>query len=324
MKEFCDPAVKPVFCKWIEDQWQICVDSPVADVDIQGSPERVLSRAVIKDTSGRRFLIEKFGLAKRDHRTFVADCVHALHEKGLTQAVEYKKASSGAYLPIFQKAAYQVSDYLDSTGLKQPEYLQSSQMGKSFGLFLTDMSTAARKADTLPSRPVFSIKAYIHDLFARMKIHDQAAYHRFLPILAFLEKSFMRIHDSLLPGFCHGDLHPMNALWNKDEIRAVIDWEFTGVKPEIYDAANLVGCAGFEHPEGLGGPMVMSFLAVVRQNRLYSPISWQHFPEFLLALRFAWLSEWLRKNDTEMVEMEEAYMQLLIDNMQILRKGWNL
>lgn len=121
-----------------------------------------------------------------------------------------------------------------------------------------------------------------------------------------------------------GDLHPLNAIWNGDKIGAVIDWEFTGIKPDIYDAANLVGCAGIEDPNGLGMPMVMSFINRVKANKLYSDQGWQLFPEYMLALRFAWLSEWLRKKDMEMIEMEQAYMRLLMDNMDVLRVGWEM
>ena len=34
-------------------------------------------------------------------------------------------------------------------------------------------------------------------------------------------------------------------------LRALIDWEFAGARPRLYDAANCIGCAGFEHPSGL-------------------------------------------------------------------------
>ena len=42
--------------------------------------------------------------------------------------------------------------------------------------------------------------------------------------------------------FAHGDYHPLNVIWTKAGIAAVIDWEFSGLKPEMYDAAILVGC----------------------------------------------------------------------------------
>lgn len=76
----------------------------------------------------------------------------------------------------------------------------------------------------------------------------------------------MKIHDQLPLSFCHGDLHPLNVIWYQDRIKAVIDWEFTGMNPDIYDAANLVGCAGIENPNGLGMSMVKTFLVALGLN----------------------------------------------------------
>ena len=157
-----------------------------------------------------------------------------------------------------------------------------------------------------------------------MKIYDNSIYKKYLPFLAFLEKEFMDIHDKLPICFCHGDLHPLNVIWNHDQIRAVIDWEFAGMKPDLYDAANLVGCAGIENPDGLGMPMVMTFIKEMQCKDIFSEMTWQFFPEYLLALRFAWLSEWLRRKDKQMLEMEEAYMGILVDNMDVLRQGWGI
>jgi homoserine kinase type II len=44
--------------------------------------------------------------------------------------------------------------------------------------------------------------------------------------------------------------------------------------------------------------------------------------EFIVALRFAWLSEWLRRKDSEMIGLELDYMRLLIDNKNSLQKAW--
>jgi len=45
---------------------------------------------------------------------------------------------------------------------------------------------------------------------------------------------------------------------------------------------------------------------------------------FILAQRFPWLAEWLRKRDTEMVELEIAYLRLLKDNLPVLKESWGL
>jgi len=37
---------------------------------------------------------------------------------------------------------------------------------------------------------------------------------------------------------------------------ALIDWEFCGLRPEMYDAALVVGCLGMEDPRSLTGDLV--------------------------------------------------------------------
>jgi len=313
-----------VFIEWINSQWNIDFHHLCEDVDIQGSPERTIARAVIQDTSGNRFLIESFNREKYQLRLNVAKAVFYLNENGLKKALAYKKSKDGSFLPFYKNHCYQVSDFLDSTGVKQPDYLESPIMGESFSQFLIQLEhSSINITDDLSFEP-FSIKAYIYQLFKQMKIHDTRVYDAFSPVLEFLEKQFMDIHDQLPLSYCHGDLHPLNVIWDGDHIKAVIDWEFTGIKPDIYDVANLVGCAGIENPNGLGMPMVMSFIHQIQEHSLYSDNGWQFLPEYMLALRFAWLSEWLRKKDQEMIEMESAYMNILMKNTDILRLGWKI
>jgi homoserine kinase type II len=44
--------------------------------------------------------------------------------------------------------------------------------------------------------------------------------------------------------------------------------------------------------------------------------------EFVIAARFAWLAEWLRKRDGEMVNLELVYLKLLMDHAEMIRKTW--
>jgi homoserine kinase type II len=157
----------------------------------------------------------------------------------------------------------------------------------------------------------------------QVKNNNPIVHAHYLPFVKFLEIRFIPEHDTIPISFCHGDFHPLNIIWNKNRIKAVIDWEFTGFKPEIFDAANLVGCAGIEDPEGLGMPMVMAFIRELKNADIISPKGWDLFPEYILALRFAWLSEWLRKNDTEMLDLEARYMEILMTHMDELRSIWN-
>ncbi|MEX1298181.1 MAG: phosphotransferase [Desulfotignum sp.] len=313
----------PALHQWICDEWQIDIHCVRTDIEIQGSPERALSRVVIEDNLGRRFLVEQFDKKKWVIRERVARAVDLLFTCGLSQVIAYQKTVRGEFLPFFNGACFQVSVFLDGTPLKRPDYLSSSTMGKNTARFLARMAEAAAGMETHISFPAFSIKNYIHDLFRTMKIHDRPVHDRFLPILEFLESEFMPAHDQLPLCFCHGDLHPLNIIWNKDEIRAVIDWEFAGIKPDLYDAANFVGCAGIENPNGLVMDMVMTFVTELRKTGVISDKGWRFFPEYVLALRFAWLSEWLRKRDEEMVGLEHAFMTILIDHMPEIRTAFD-
>jgi len=134
----------------------------------------------------------------------------------------------------------------------------------------------------------------------------------------------MAAHDTLPVAFRHGDYHPLNVIWQDDAIAAVIDREFCGIKPDIYDAASLVGCVGMEHPSGLVDELALSFISGMRRKSIISPQSWNLFVEFIIALRFAWLAEWLRKKDREMIELEVTYMNLLMGNMDTLKAAWGV
>lgn len=312
------------FIQWLKHQWNIEFECVRSDIDIQGSPERALSRAVIKDKNGKCFLLEKFSKIKFSVRRNVAKAIEHLNDNGLKQALLYHKANNSEFLPFFKDACFQVSPFLDSTEIKRPDYLSSSEMGESFALFLISLSKASANMENKVFFEPFSIKKYIYKLFSEIKTRDPIVYKQYLPFLEFLEKEFMKVHDTLPVSFCHGDLHPLNVIWDHNQIKAVIDWEFTGFKPDIYDAANLVGCAGIEDPEGLGMPMVMTFLMTLKKEDIISKEGWDIFPEYVLALRFAWLSEWLRNKDTQMLELEACYLDILMKNIDNLRKIWGI
>ena len=132
----------------------------------------------------------------------------------------------------------------------------------------------------------------------------------------------MSAYEKMPVAFCHGDYHPMNVIWSANDIKCVIDWEFSGYKREIYDAANLIGCIGVEDPKSLTGELVKSFISDMKAANIISKTSWKYMVEFIVALRFAWLAEWLRRKDTEMISLELDYMRVLIDNKNILQKAW--
>lgn len=323
MQEFYD-CHGDFFIHWIKDQWGICFKCLHADFQIQGSPERTLSRIVFESEDKRLYLIEKFPAQKFTLRNKVALSIEYVNQNGLAQALTYQKSRNNEFLSFYKGACYQISRFLNSTGIQRPQYLNSAGIGESFARFLVKLSKCSNGIEKRIEFQPFSLKPYIYKLFRTMHKYNVIMFKRYLPYLNYLEKEFMDIHDNFRLAYCHGDLHPLNVIWRDEKILAVIDWEFTGIKPDIYDAANLVGCAGIENPDGLTKPMVLTFIDQMKHNRLFNRIGWKYFTDYVLALRFAWLSEWLRKKDYEMLDMEAAYMKILVDNMDDIRKGWGI
>ncbi len=324
MQEFFDKNNKDLI-QWVFSQWKIKFKCVRSNFDIQGSPERTLSRVVIEDINGSLFLFEKFSKSRFQLRNDIAKAIEYLNINGLKQALFCQKTLQGEFLPFYKDNCFAISPFLDGTKLKRPDYLESATIGKNFALFLIDLSKASKNIKPGLSLQSFHIDKYVYQLFDTMKKHDSGIYDKYLPFLKFLErnKSFSGF-ERLPRRFSHGDLHPLNVIWEQDCIKAVIDWEFTGFKPDIFDAANLVGCAGIENPQGLTMPMVVTFIENLKNADIISCQGWKVFIEYIIALRFAWVSEWLRKKDKQMLTMEACYLDILIKNIDALKHIWEI
>ncbi|MFZ5563085.1 MAG: aminoglycoside phosphotransferase family protein [Thermodesulfobacteriota bacterium] len=302
--------------------WGLGFNVLCSDLYLQGSPERCLCRAAFEDGAGRLFVLEQIAPSQRERKHFICRVLDQLYAGGLQQIAPYLKTPAGQSPALCEGAWWLISPFIPGTPLNRPAYIQDGSKGDSLARFLCDLSRHAKTILPDPAWPTFSLKGYILRMEQDMARHDPDVGKRIVSVLDFLKNFFLDLHDSLPSAFCHGDYHPLNIIWQNDTVAAVIDWEFCGFKPDIYDAANLVGCVGMEHPSGLTGGMVLSFLDAMRRDSSISPRSWGLFAEFVLALRFAWLAEWLRKKDKEMIDLEIVYMHLLMKNMDALKSAW--
>jgi len=75
------------------------------------------------------------------------------------------------------------------------------------------------------------------------------------------------------------------------------------------------------NPHSLSGDLVGIFIGKMKKSGVISKMSWTYLPEFIVALRFAWLAEWLRLRDRDMIRLEHDYMKLLMDNKTVLLKS---
>lgn len=74
----------------------------------------------------------------------------------------------------------------------------------------------------------------------------------------------------------------------------------------------------------LTGDLVFKFVKRLKESELIAEKSWSCLFEFVLALRFAWLSDWLKRSDPEMIDLEAVYIQLLLNNREIFIRSWGI
>jgi homoserine kinase type II len=225
------------------------------------------------------------------------------------------------------KAYWQVAPYLCGMEVPRPGWIHEDWRGELMADFLISLRACSERIPR-QRHGVFSITAFVRDLAERIARRDRQQRHppllpRLAPALELLE-AFNLVHDSLPLAFCHGDLHPLNVIWGLRGIKAVIDWEFCGHKVELYDVANVIGCAGIENPAGLRGKLALALIKRLREAGVMAEYSWVHLHELVIALRFAWLSEWLRSDDGEMVDLETELIGVLVRERAMLRGIWAL
>lgn len=304
--------------------WVLKFKSEHPEVPLAGSPERSLSRTVIEDDEGRRFVLEELHPATLERKREIAAAVEFLARRGLPGVRPYLKNRAGDFITAADGGFWQLSPFIEGVELRRPEYVNDAWRGAALARFLIGMKgTSGGVPSGSPGRP-FSIAGFTGELMTKLSRHNPAVMRAVEPAFRHLEKHFFAVHDRLPIAFCHGDPHPLNVIWGQDSIRAVIDWEFSGCKPEIYDVALVVGCVGIEDPESLVGPLVMALLEELQAAGCFDAPVFAVLPDFVLALRFAWLSDWLRKKDAEMVALETDYLHLLLDGRDRLRRAWGL
>jgi len=302
-------------------KWNLSVRRIRRDLQIAGSPDRCELRLVIESDFDRLYVLESLFEKDADHKLEIIASLNFLSEKGLQAVVPYLRSECSEDIVRCGNRFWQLSPFVCGIPLVRPEYVWDGWRGEVMADYLFRQNTLSREIPFIKNLSVFSITDYIQKLIRQIQTHEPQVLDEIRPAVRFIEKRFMALHDRLPLSFCHGDFHPLNIIWSTDGIQAVIDWEFLGIKPEIYDAANLIGCIGIEDPQALLGNLVRKFILGLKQSQWISNASWDVLIEFVIAIRFAWLSEWLRHDDREMISLETVYMNLLADNADTLKNA---
>lgn len=293
------------------------------DVFMAGSPDRCECRCVVESTKGDRFVLEQVFESTVVRKKEIAGYLDHLSSVGLETIIPYRKNRKGEHVLRCGGRFWQIQDFFPGVELDRERYVFDGWRGKASADFLIDLKQCSQGLDN-GRQASFSLKAYIYHFVRDVRRHDPVYEKEIMKAVDFLNGDFFLVSDHLPNAFCHGDYHPLNIIWTPLGIGSVIDWEFCGWKSELYDAANMVGCLGIEDPEALVGDYVLRFIDMLRNCSIYQRESWRYFYELILAVRFGWMAEWLRKKDREMVKMELDYWNILMDHKRNLRTAWGI
>ena len=308
--------------------FQCCI--PASHLPLAGSPERSRERMAIQTEQGF-WVLEAFSpdqiLRKQEIITFLFQ----LERLGLRSLLLPLKDEEGRVFFKHQKTFFQITPHITCEDLPRPAYLLDAWRGWELAGFVmdllskkTDMETFVRKeGKTSFARKAFDIRSYIVTLMQGIRIRRRDLYERLFSIQIWTEEALSPYMEKVPKTFCHGDLHPINVLWGKKHLLHLIDWEFCGIKPEIHDMANLLGCLGSEDPKALEGPFAEAFLTRIAESGHISQAGWQALVPMVVAIRFCWLSEWLRKEDTAMITLECHYLELLVHHAGDIQQLWH-
>ncbi|BBD07405.1 aminoglycoside phosphotransferase family protein [Desulfovibrio ferrophilus] len=290
------------------------------DIAIPGSPERCVARVVVADDSAGLWVLERLFPKQADRRESVARAMAKLQAGGLGTVPAYRPSRQGSH--VLRKGGWdwQIGPYVPGDRLPQPEYIQHDERGRSLASFITGLQRLGPEASA-GLDAVFSLPEYMDDLLVTISKNRPELLTVVQPVreaLSELDEAW----DELPRSLAHGDFHPLNVIWKGQLVRSVIDWEFCGLRPELYDAANMLGCTGSEDPKFLASGLARAFLVELRQSGVLTTANGRWLFPLFLGLRFAWLSEWLRRSDDQMIEMEMAYMRLLLNNRSDLERIW--
>ncbi|MFW6220600.1 MAG: phosphotransferase [Nanoarchaeota archaeon] len=306
--------------KELLNYYNINFNKILPDIKLNGSPERCLFRICIKDINNKKYILEKIPSQKIKRKQEIIDLIINLNKYNIKETPNFLKSKNNEYIINFNNSFFQLQEFIEGETLIQPDYLNDSIKGENLAKLLIKINKKNIKV-----KNNFSIKKYIYSIIKTIKLYDYNYYLELFKIIKYLESNLFINYDKIPESFSHGDLHPLNVIWDNEKIKSLIDFEFFSKNLEMYDAANLLGCLGIENPYQLTKEgFSESFIKTIKKENIYSQISYKNFIDLIIAIRFGWISEWFRKNDIEMKKLELDYIKFLIKNKQKIEKYYNL
>ncbi|MBT4822180.1 MAG: aminoglycoside phosphotransferase family protein, partial [Lentisphaerae bacterium] len=262
----------------LASHWELNNVTHCPEIEIHGSPTRVLGRCVVKaGKDNDLYLFEQVAPKNRKRKVEIAALLASLSENGLRRVDPYLPTSDGQWHACVDGDFWQLRRYTPGVELPRPSYIYDRWRGRVAADALLSLRRALGRVQPETSEPVFSVWAFAHEFIERLRPHRPEFVAEIEDILTFVKERYVPYEADLTTGYCHGDFHPMNVVWGEDDILRLIDWEFCGPKPELYDVALMAGCFAMENPEGLTGGAFKEFVGTLRRQHFGTEHSWSLF-----------------------------------------------
>lgn len=304
--------------------WRLELAEEQVETELPGSPERTAFRAAITDTDGQVWVLEQIGEHQYTRKREIAETVEILKSRGLGGIHPYERNTLGQFVTCYAGRLCMLRQHVDGIALDRKTWLGDTWRADAMAGFLIDLRRLTEEAPPAKKPEAFSIIDFVKRRTKAFARHRPDIADSLSPVYRHLEKHLFGTLPTRPTGFCHGDLHPLNVVWGDGRVNSVIDWEFCGQKPVAYDAALLVGCIGFDNPDALLGDLATTFVHRLRDAQVYTPESWAVFFDLVIAIRYAWLAEWMRTNDESARNLEMLYMNLLTTQKEYILNRWGL
>ena len=280
---------------------------------ITGSPNRTERRFLFRDDMGKFYIAEGYNLNKKTSQIRQNLLLEFFAENHLLAVHPFVRTQSGCHGEVIHGLFWQVRPYIPAEKISRHLFGTNEKYGFLWADFLLQMKKTVSGAGNLPAmpNPVFYMSDFLPELmkFAQKKIPSiTGRLQEFERLLA----PFFKWERKAESMFAHGDFHPGNILMENGKIKAVIDWEFTGLKFPGYDMALLIGCLAMDHPDNLSSPAVRALQDTLYKNFFMPDEAWEHLPEMIAATRMGWLGEWLLLDDEGLVRQEMELLSILL------------
>jgi homoserine kinase type II len=293
------------------------------DIDIAGTPERTLFRSVVECDDGTIYVLERVEEELLQRKKAICIMLDLLVELEMKTATPYCMTSSGDHVIKYNGMYWQMVPYIYGVAIPRPEYLYKERYGDIAADFLIQLRRTTEKESRFNDiGESFSLADYVMDFLKRLKENEPNIYERIKGVGEFFEKNSIYAAEAMPRAIAHGDYHVLNIIWGDAGVNAVIDWEFWGIKGELYDVALMLGCLGYEHPSGLVGEAALRFIKKVKESGIIDESSWKHLVEYVIGTRCAWLADWLLRYHEGMINLEIDYLNTLVFNAETLKEEW--